>query len=458
VLSEYVSIARTYRLLIIALGGLFGWLLSLPLFGPVLLTGFGEEAPRLSMWFLSSNFGAFLFFAWVLRRYVLSRRWGAGLSVVLFLGTLAIVPVDRYFPEALPVLPALFGIFAAGVIACWWRWFITVAQPGERGRILALSMILSNLILFVVSLAGSLNLVVAALGAVSALLLPLAAFVLAGDGGTSDPQMVQAGSGKSVIESRRILVIVCLFMVVTYAVGGMMYNYIRPHLQAPEFALGLELLPYMLILPIAGMVADRRGRRPLAFFAITGLGLGHLCFVFLSGTGQWAGTTLFLQGGFGFLDVFAWVVLADLSALLGLWAAFAGFGVMVGAILLGVLLTPGALIWFDEVHLVTFLSLAFLFVAVTLLWGLRETLRPPASAQGDGPSPIKLIVGVAETPLTPRELEIVELLYAHQSTKTIIAELQISPNTLKTHLKNIYRKTNCRSRKELLHKMVSGGR
>ncbi len=44
--------------------------------------------------------------------------------------------------------------------------------------------------------------------------------------------------------------------------------------------------------------------------------------------------------------------------------------------------------------------------------------------------------------LTPREKEIVKLLLAGKDTSQITEELIISYNTLKTHLKNIYKKTD----------------
>jgi DNA-binding CsgD family transcriptional regulator len=52
--------------------------------------------------------------------------------------------------------------------------------------------------------------------------------------------------------------------------------------------------------------------------------------------------------------------------------------------------------------------------------------------------------------LTDRELEVLQCLPTRLSTLEIGRRLRISPNTVKTHLKNIYRKLGARSRNEAI--------
>jgi ATP/maltotriose-dependent transcriptional regulator MalT len=56
--------------------------------------------------------------------------------------------------------------------------------------------------------------------------------------------------------------------------------------------------------------------------------------------------------------------------------------------------------------------------------------------------------GITEDPLTKRELEILRRLSTGLPLSQISISLQISINTMKTHLKNIYRKLNVESREE----------
>lgn len=58
----------------------------------------------------------------------------------------------------------------------------------------------------------------------------------------------------------------------------------------------------------------------------------------------------------------------------------------------------------------------------------------------------------AERPLTERELDVLRYLPTRLSTNDIGVKLRISPNTVKTHLKNIYHKLGARSRNEAIVK------
>lgn len=55
--------------------------------------------------------------------------------------------------------------------------------------------------------------------------------------------------------------------------------------------------------------------------------------------------------------------------------------------------------------------------------------------------------------ISDREVEIIEALVVGKTNKEIAAELFISINTVKTHIKNIYRKLEVKNRVQLLHKI-----
>jgi len=52
----------------------------------------------------------------------------------------------------------------------------------------------------------------------------------------------------------------------------------------------------------------------------------------------------------------------------------------------------------------------------------------------------------SQTILTPRELEILELVLSGKTNKTIAFEMAISEKTVEFHLNNIYNKTGSRTR------------
>jgi hypothetical protein len=58
-------------------------------------------------------------------------------------------------------------------------------------------------------------------------------------------------------------------------------------------------------------------------------------------------------------------------------------------------------------------------------------------------------------PLTKRELEIVRRLATGRTLTVIASELHISQNTMKTHLKNLYRKLGAEGRHDAVEKAKS---
>jgi DNA-binding NarL/FixJ family response regulator len=79
-------------------------------------------------------------------------------------------------------------------------------------------------------------------------------------------------------------------------------------------------------------------------------------------------------------------------------------------------------------------------ISRTMTKRLIEELRS-APAGSYGMRPVK-------SPLTPREWEVIDLLKAMRSTDDIAADLVLSTETVRSHVKNILRKLEVRSREE----------
>ena len=84
--------------------------------------------------------------------------------------------------------------------------------------------------------------------------------------------------------------------------------------------------------------------------------------------------------------------------------------------------------------------------AARFLEGGPAEQRPPAQA------------AATTDPLTPRELEVLELLAAGAANRAIAQRLAISEGTVKYHVKNILRKLHARSRTGAVARHVSGSR
>jgi LuxR family maltose regulon positive regulatory protein len=74
----------------------------------------------------------------------------------------------------------------------------------------------------------------------------------------------------------------------------------------------------------------------------------------------------------------------------------------------------------------------------------RQTTSGPATSPS---SSVRRRSSLVE-PLTPRELEVLELLNRHLTNNEIAEQLVVSPSTVKTHTLNIYRKLEVHGRKQ----------
>jgi DNA-binding CsgD family transcriptional regulator len=88
------------------------------------------------------------------------------------------------------------------------------------------------------------------------------------------------------------------------------------------------------------------------------------------------------------------------------------------------------------------------FAGLGLWAGHRLTQRRAPSSPGFERND----AAVRSLGLTPRECEILELLASGRSTKEIARQLEISPNTAKTHLARVYQKLEVQRRTQAIHK------
>ena len=77
----------------------------------------------------------------------------------------------------------------------------------------------------------------------------------------------------------------------------------------------------------------------------------------------------------------------------------------------------------------------------------QELLGPARLASSDGPG----------STLTARELEVVRLVALGSATRSIAADLGISPETVRTHVRNAAAKTGAHTRAELVAQLLADG-
>ncbi|MDB5070076.1 MAG: helix-turn-helix transcriptional regulator [Candidatus Eremiobacteraeota bacterium] len=121
----------------------------------------------------------------------------------------------------------------------------------------------------------------------------------------------------------------------------------------------------------------------------------------------------------------------------------------------GALLAAGtlALRWIDyqqlafahPAHVYTFVIAAG-FLALGVYIGARVIGRPQPSSF-DGNAKAQASLGIS-----PRELAVLHEIAAGRSNKEIAAQLNVSPNTVKTHVANLFEKLDASRRTEAINK------
>ena len=173
-----------------------------------------------------------------------------------------------------------------------------------------------------------------------------------------------------------------------------------------------------------------------------------------------------LAAGFCYLDLVLWSLGACLMKNLGLPATWVAscpgaalfFGAVVGGSAAGVFLDGRSLT--DATILASFVA-CFLLAAALFLssgsnlkygWG---TVRPGEGGFAEGNLADVVRFVATERGVTQRESEVMLLLAEGKTRRAICEELTVSPDTVKTHVRAIYRKLSVHSQQELIDRMVA---
>jgi len=242
------------------------------------------------------------------------------------------------------------------------------------------------------------------------------------------------------------------FVFTIYAVGGLMYAVVGS-LSSPStgFSSYYGLIPYILFLFLAGILADDISRRSNAIIGAISVGIGFMAVGLFTGSLQLVVIQTFLVGGYAFLDAFTWIIAADASGgrkIPLFYGAVLGTNIL--AILAGVLLCEriaelaanSEILTISLAGILAFVSLAFI---IRLKESRNYEVPTVNNLISDSLEPI-----ISKFGLTPRESEVVKLLVAGAGTQDMLEKLVIAPDTLKSHLRSIYHKAGVRNRLELI--------
>ena len=462
---------RRHGPLVLFLVGFFGWVDALPLYGSVSAAWAGAHrvafAP-LPLWFLAAHAPALVIWGAVWDRYP---RWAARGSAAAVAACAVFTLLLLRLPAAgWPWLFAAMGVAAGAAMPAWGRWYaVSVATPW-LGRIFAVAAAGVDALVW---LFGDL---VRVIPVEVALVLTLAPLVLAALVVNRMPSPVEerAAAGpwtRSLPGFGPVGVARYAFFIVLFSVvAGFSYRFFSVAPLTPYVDESLRRLPYLVGVLAAGVLADRKG----LLWALVG-GTAMLAVAFLIGAwgepdAQYLGIVL-NGGAFGLLEQAPWLLTAVVVTPA---TAARGFGLGLNLNVIPIFLggwATGLLHAMSPARL-GLLAAVVLMVAILSLQGVQDPLvaakaqeqtPPPASPERAEPAtrahmPIDALLALRfGGELTSRELEIGKLAVLGVSTRDIAGRLIISENTVKTHLRNVYRKTASANRSDLLRKILHDG-
>lgn len=366
-----------------------------------------------------------------------------------------------------PLTLAIYPLAAAGglgsaVFMLAWQETFTALSIKEACLSFAGGIALASLLLF----AG--KLLAASLGAIATVLLPLPALYLlrkhpaAAPPSPSPPPAAQPDGPLRRPYPTKLILLIVLF----YAAGGSMYK-----LAGLKYAYAdlfwLSNLSYLAVVAVAAGIlhfAPDLDLRLLYRPVLPLLAAGFVLFPFLAGARSFV-SFLLLQAGFALFDMYTWLLIVYIARGSSRPVPVMGLGMF----WITISICGGNLAFSAIAPLIPVQrrpdSLAVLAGLVALLASLvfqdkKETfagwaMGAPAVRMGDDPKagrdrPSECGRVVAGRQLTPREAEILALLLKGRNNPFISERLNISPNTLKFHLRNIYQKFAVGDRQELL--------
>jgi DNA-binding CsgD family transcriptional regulator/MFS family permease len=311
----------------------------------------------------------------------------------------------------------------------------------------------------------------------------------------ADPALTTASV--KTIENRspfdfRLVILIILF----YLVGGLMFNMVILFPDAPyQHMFWLSNFIYGAVVLVGAVGIYRNPSFHLRMIyqsALPLLGVGFLLIPFMHGS--LIVPFILLQMGFALFDIFIWMLFTSMASNDAIPTRVFGLGFFIitgsiflgsylfkwlslilsleidiaGIALMGALIMFAATFWFNRFHDIQWDKDA----SVSNLIALED--ESDAKAESDqlintGPYhpngkksykkvPDKINPAdyasqqiVAEYHFTKRESEVFELLIKGYNNPNVCVFLIISPNTLKTHLRNIYRKADVSNRQELIH-------
>ena len=442
------------------LSSLFGWLLSFPLYGPVLWTLSPKD---LSIELLGLVFVLTHLVGFMSGFFIKDKYWHSLMKsgvIVTLLTSVAFLLLDPF------LWPTIIGVlgFSSALVVLGWSYPFTSLIKSNRIQMIALIILQANLFLTVITLISPYLSAKATL-VITLLPLLLAVFLIF----TFQHQPNHTNPKSIPNLPKKFLSMLCITIFGLYLSGGLIYNSLLPLYQKASLWAFFPELVYITAIFFIWKYGSEQNVIYYAYLGASFLGLGFLSFT-VTHT-PWINyyiTIALLFTAFAFLDVYLWTLLGTVSVIhhqpfriFSLGLATNLFALYAGGISAVCLLNHHNNI-LSSISIPALTSILLVILAIPILHNqLNRILNNNLKQLKDIPTlPNDLQVRLnAIFPnaylLTQKELDVLQLIIYSASNKEIATTLHISENTVKSHLKNINRKLEVSSKYELLSRVLN---
>ena len=246
----------------------------------------------------------------------------------------------------------------------------------------------------------------------------------------------------------KALLVLFLFIMIVAIDYGIMTQIINPKYVSYEWLTSWYwLFPYVGSACIMRQIRKEDNRNNLLYLAIGLIGFGFVLFLMLDySISSYLIVSTVMMGAWAIFDVFWWSKLAEMFEMAKNPAVL--FSVGFSALMFGVL--SGKLIAENNVIIPHFSLYVVPMAVICSTMVLLPVLHRFLSSMIKKNTELQAVSNNTEA-LTERERQIVALLLKGRTYKLISAELHVSENTVKTHIKNIYSKLGVSSKAELFN-------
>ncbi len=433
---------RNYIFIILSYGFFLGWMLSFPYNGPIyeyLSHWYSFSGEYYPLAFIGVPIIFLVFFGFVNSREKFPKRLVIYSIVVCFAGNLLLFFGVTYWYFIFTFMGIASVLFVIG-----WSYFFAISVSyKDKIKVMGLTIILGNIVLYSINILVKMGFETYALNAI---LIALGISLLSANFLTFEKSYDYAFDTTKNIKKLIFLISIILFLINVN--DGLSSKLIEPLFQEIDAnIIFYKRVPYMMAILLLVVFSDKMSHLSTFYVAIFLLGMANVALMVLgvNEAGFYVNETM-LQSGLGIGDLFVWTVVGHVAHLYGRPYRITSFALisLLSSVFLGRVLgiifsgSPDGGLYTIAVSFTT------VFVTMLVIPKLFETIdRDVVKIKEENKFASRV------NTLTERELQIYNLLIKDKKNHEIAEELFISDNTLKTHLRNIYKKLNVAGKKEL---------